>query len=170
MKRKYEGSKDSKEGPNGIIQATTEETPKNRNAQLLKSGQYELKRNTHRENQIKSTYASDLSLLKKRNQNLRAGQDQAQIRNSQDPSFFNYGRSPLRLEAKPDRISLVEKERQSQERSLSRVASDFKMAVSNKKRMAVLMDILQDDQKDINIKELLSDAGTDMQKSTTRFP
>ena len=44
------------------------------------------------------------------------------------------------------------------------------MALSNKKRMAVLMDILQTDSKDINVKELLSDAGTDMQKSTTRFP
>lgn len=37
--------------------------------------------------------------------------------------------------------------------------------------MAVLMDILQTDQKDRSIKELLSDTGDDnYQKSTTRFP
>ena len=54
---------------------------------------------------------------------------------------------------------------------MSRVASDFKMALNNKKRMAVLMDILKTDQKDRSIKELLSDAGDDNnQKSTTRFP
>ena len=51
---------------------------------------------------------------------------------SQEIPILQNNKSRLQLDTKPDKISMAEKERQSQDEGLSRVASDFKMAISNK--------------------------------------
>ena len=53
-------------------------------------------------------------------------------KNSQEIPILQNNKSRLQLDTKPDKISMAEKERQSQDEGLSRVASDFKMAISNK--------------------------------------
>ena len=51
------------------------------------------------------------------------------------------------FEIQQDKISSVEKDRQSVDDRLSRVAKDYRMAVKNKERMAALMDILSNDDR-----------------------
>ena len=136
LRGKYEDSGEKSDSQTRMVLATTEETPKNRQAERLTSAQYELKRNTHRENQIKSVYQSDLSLLKKKKVNRMANQEHEQFeqhsKKSQEIPILQNNKSRLQLDTKPDKISMAEKERQSQDEGLSRVASDFKMAISNK--------------------------------------
>ena len=52
------------------------------------------------------------------------------------------------LSVKVDKISSFERDRQSVDERMSRVAKDYSMAVKNKKRMAALMDILSNDDRD----------------------
>ena len=77
-----------------------------------------MKRNTHRENQIRSVYQSDLRLLKK-NKKVNTQPDEeyeqfgSQGKGLQDPSFFDKSKGRFKLDTRPDRISMAEKERQS---------------------------------------------------------
>ena len=52
------------------------------------------------------------------------------------------------MDIKQDRISLAEKGRQLEDDKLSQVAKDYKMAVSNKKKYAMLMDLMSNDGKE----------------------
>ena len=54
-------------------------------------------------------------------------------------------KSGLSLDIKQDKISLVEKGRQLEDDKLSQVAKDYNLAVSNKKKYSILMDLMSND-------------------------
>lgn len=83
-------------------------------------------------------------------------------------------KSGLSLDIKPDVVSLQERGRQVEDETLSRVAKDYNAAVKNKKKMAMLMDLMSNDGTDdrhkaLNILEQ-SKSDDNIDTRSTRLP